>query len=1238
MFSSPAPRATPRRRARESMSVSSRATPSLYSESEAGTGTLKRSNSLRYGGPLTPSVRSARVNALRRREESEVSSAGETIRTARMDLGDGSGLIYARDERLCVSNVGGLPREAQNHFEPGRTVTGHIDPLSGFAVVCSSEGCTAWNYQRHTNSSPTCYSFPAPAPATGVRPSRSPVCVAFCPVSSATDPGLVMVNASGELRYWETTSLALVNIDRCQVAHMDLSGQERVERVSRIEDNIFIITTSASSAFRLGITSHSGRSNLLLSPLTRPGGMFGRASPQIFPRSEDREGIVSIANVDDCTYLLGSGGTLQKWSLSAESHRFVQDLNLADLARTALAEYEWHDEAYRLSILDVQANGPSQLAILVASEEQQSSSSSFHRAQALSIIIFSTDPRSQSLSQISAVPVSYVADHSSSQSQAPRLYIPFGSHLSFLQFKDTIVIVSLSNNEPYENVLSLKDAQRNAFIGVGSKDFPVDPARRPLGPPLVIMPIVGGLMGVEIYDGPVEKQSRMSVSTAALKSKIEQAVFYGHRADNPLSFDLPADFRGNISQAAEAVSEEILESSSPHLPPSFELKAHLMDRLNNHLELIAFIRGNGQMSELSQASRRRLSRDAEKAKAAMELWEHQNRLMEHIHDRPSQSLLADTIAALMEELGVMGEGDLVRTFFRTQVAHLDRLLEIVLIKLRTALPSLSNREDMTAMVLEANRIIILVVRVASTFREDQGAAYEVDMDRPEISLWTAKDSLIDGLDFLYTTTEHLIKDRTRTLGSVIDESSSGDRDSENRPQRQRQALLKDQLTQLAAALCAQMEDRLRRAKRQMSEGADPQEGLALQKRYDLLKPRVIRPLVAFDKIAQAYELAEHHADFATLVWLCHEPASASGPTRIQAYIERLGEEFVFVLYQWYIDQGRLYDLLSQDPVYGNLLTKFFENGDHPELAWMHHVACGRFADAASDLMYVNKSEKVLVQKHLVSSIAKLASVIDIKKNRPSQQSQAVLSGIDQELELVQVQTELREAILSSLPDRRHSKTAIQKYIDDRLASLSERPAFQSLLGRLIERLLEGEALDLEELIDVLTLNNDPSRTGDGALALDRLSRDDSLPESRKQVCLLSIWRRIFIHDDWTTISQTAGRSEESQRRMLRSTLTYHTIKAINTIEEFPSAYILAPYTCTQAPTPKEVSARLTDYPPSDIAALLLDHDSEIQILERYIEQSDLEQRVKEVAELVRRDVQDEADDDDDDDDAMAMEV
>ena len=84
---------------------------------------------------------------------------------------------------------------------------------------------------------------------------------------------------------------------------------------------MFVVTTSSSTAFRLSTLSQSGRVSLHLAPLTRPGGMFGRASPQIFTKAEDRAGIKAVTCVDGFTYLLGGSGTLQKWSMTAEGHR-----------------------------------------------------------------------------------------------------------------------------------------------------------------------------------------------------------------------------------------------------------------------------------------------------------------------------------------------------------------------------------------------------------------------------------------------------------------------------------------------------------------------------------------------------------------------------------------------------------------------------------------------------------------------------------------------------------------------------------------------------------------------------------------------------------------------------------------------------------------------------------------------------------------------------------------------------
>ena len=76
-----------------------------------------------------------------------------------------------------------------------------------------------------------------------------------------------------------------------------------------------------------------------------------------------------------------------------------------------------------------------------------------------------------------------------------------------------------------------------------------------------------------------------------------------------------------------------------------------------------------------------------------------------------------------------------------------------------------------------------------------------------------------------------------------------------------------------------------------------------------------------------------------------------------------------------LHRGRLHDLMSQDPVYGVLLTNFFETHHHPELAWMHHIACRRYAAAAGDLMVVNKEDELLGQKQVSDPTSHLDSCL-----------------------------------------------------------------------------------------------------------------------------------------------------------------------------------------------------------------------------------------------------------------------
>ncbi|KAL7420109.1 hypothetical protein Q5752_005074 [Cryptotrichosporon argae] len=1196
MFSSPA--RTPRRSVRPRESTLPRGSASVFSDAP----------SLPAARGATPSVRS-RLAVAPARRGSPASSAGETVRTVRERVEE-ERVSWSRDERHAVYALGDLPVEVQGLVKGAdfivQSVEGQIDLASGFALVSSPTVCAAWSFAKRTHS-PTVYAFPPPVPTRTPHNSSPPPLASFFagPNAGAGEPGLVLVSATGEIRFWESMSLALANVERYQVLEVPL-GEDFVERLWKADASTFIITTTASSAFRLTIAPSGGRVVPTLHPLTRPGGMFGRASSVIFNGRDDRAGVSAVAQTTGGVYILAKR-TLQKWALMPDgTAKLLQEFDLLESIGTSLFDDEsaWQSGGISLELNDLVSVGPDRLAALVsyARYEHDRRTQNSH-----AVVLFENHTRANTVMISNIVHLSYVAHPDPRLLDLPRLYIPGGSTTAFIRFADAIVLASLSDT-PYEDAIPLKDAVHNAFISIGSTSASTKQ------PSIVAMPATGGLLGIEVHAGAQNQAlSAQAEATARLKSKMEQAVFFGDRSDNPLTFDLPPGFQGDLAAAAEAVSAEIVASSSPYMPPIFETRPQLMDRLARMKELMTFIHRNGALSLLSQSSRRRLSRDAEKVKAATDLWDYQNRLMDKLHTHSPGSLLADAIESLMVGKGIEDE-DVVRGFFRTQVHNLDALLARVYALFQERA---RQGQDSTAWVLEANRIFITVLRTASQFREDEIATYQIDRLHPVDEPWTAADAIVDALDALFTATDRLVRDRTRALGSVIDEAPTA-ADAETRQAQVDQVGLKRQMTELAAALCSNMEDKLRAgAERQMDGGADPNDGLSLAERWAQLKPRVIRPLVDIDRVPEAYELAEHHSDFPTLVYLCHHPAAGTGPVQIQTYIERFGEEFAFVLYQWYIDNGHIHALLSQDEVYGALLTSFFASHAYPHLAWMHHLACGRYGDAAQALAGVEATTGELEGKHLVASLGKLAAVAETKKS-DAPKAKSLLQHLDNELDLISVQDTLRDSIVARASAAGGGADAV---VAAHAAGLAEKPAFTELLADCVGRLIAGDALGIEDLVDVLTLKDNAGDAElDYARALERLSMDSQLPEGRRQVALLSIWRRVFIRDDWAAITSTKGRSEEAQRDMQRQTAAYITLRAISENEDFPPNYILSPFTATQPPLAAELAARFPARPAAAIARLLDDHAREIATLDALVERG-LDGWVREIGALAKADME-----------------
>lgn len=121
------------------------------------------------------------------------------------------------------------------------------------------------------------------------------------------------------------------------------------------------------------------------------------------------------------------------------------------------------------------------------------------------------------------------------------------------------------------------------------------------------------------------------------------------------------------------------------------------------------------------------------------------------------------------------------------------------------------------------------------------------------------------------------------------------------------------------------------------------------------------------------------------------------------------------------------------------------------------------------------------------------------------------------------------------------------YVNLFYANKSVAEFLVQMLQALFEALLTGSSLGTEALIDLFSLkdNDTPETVYDYAHALDILVRDKTTPKARLQVALSTIWRRIYLRDNWSDIGQsTSTLSDEAIASSLQSTALFATLSAL----------------------------------------------------------------------------------------------
>ncbi|RXW20887.1 hypothetical protein EST38_g4970 [Candolleomyces aberdarensis] len=723
---------------------------------------------------------------------------------------------------------------------------------------------------------------------------------------------------------------------------------------------------------------------------------------------------------------------------------------------------------------------------------------------------------------------------------------------------------------PYQNLKSVADRT----LGVGVHQ----------GNNTLLILTASTMMQVQLSLDKIRRFNPQTGRTNLIKSIMMQAILYGAFPENPLQFSFPPQVdEESLMRGAEQLSQAVLKSG------------RRKDRLN---WLIGFINENLVLGKMSQRSRQRLAVDAEKLFAAYQLWLQYNDLLE---TSPKFSVLNDCVHAFMAELGETNHEDVMRAFFRTKVSDIGRLVRKVMEVI--TLSSKQTERPIASLLPEGNRVVITALQSAFEYRNLNYQVYGIEF--PMISSWTSRPGTIDVVLSLFNAT-------TKVLENVA---------ADARPKAQRQEP-GSQLPQLANLLFKCVKERLEwlsssKAADEPNVGQDKDE---LEQRFASLRPEVLETLRRNGFQEHAFKLAEVYSDFASLVALCHRdtvypPENNPNYERIQTYIGRYKENFTEELYQWYIQHGELRIMFNQEADQSLFIDRFFSKKPNPGISWLHDVSKERFGDAASALLEEAKRANHLKAKHLMLSIGKLAQLAQLHESAEAG-NETQLDAFHDGLDFVSVHdallTEFRTA-LESVRGRHSLESQVDIIIKAKAPELLEAKGFANCFKDLLKHLLQGKALPIEDAVDLLTLKDNSESIADFATALHLLASASDIPEARRVSAFRTVWRRVYLHDDWTAIGKTANVSDAEIKDRLRSTALYHTLcSALARGERLTNGYEASPDVALIVPTAAEISSRWSGISSDQVDAIVEDYNFECDRLGE-LELEDIFHRVRELA-------------------------
>ncbi|KAI0322245.1 Non-repetitive/WGA-negative nucleoporin C-terminal-domain-containing protein [Amylostereum chailletii] len=1106
---------------------------------------------------------------------------------AELERGPKPDAVFAKSRELTVAFHAHLPAEVKHILKNADffrdSYSGDIDHNTGFSLVATSQTCFVWQHTQALTGTPTCYIFSSPLDYSQTAPFH-----AFVPYSAIREPGLILLSVSGEIRFWDSIGIGLAGGEHYFKTSLGLDAGESATSLTRSDPQTYIASTSQGRLFRLSLTSSGGKYHITSRLFSRlqPSLSLTRFLPSLWstqPLQPESGNIAAIAlgvqsNIGRDVWAIVDT-RIQKWHMATEGWEdLLQEDELLPVIKPAilgnLGQTSSTDAYLDIELLDMVVESTGRLDILVSHAPFGEDKEMGHAPRRIYLVLQVT-ALSDSFEVERLISVPYQSTFGASEAPMhPQIQLMLGGSLISVQFGDAIALCARDND--YKDRIALKSSF-DRTLGVGIIEEQAQ----------LLVLTASTMMKATIDFDEVSEFNPETGRSSLIKSIMTQAILCGSYSEvsiNPLHFSFPPEVEEeSLMSGAEMLSNAVLESDNEVVRVNNDLTSQIATRKERASFLIKFINENGVLGKISQRCRQKLATDAEKLYAAQQLWFRLNEFLSQGH---SFSVLNEAVYSYMPQVGEGHHEDFMRAFFRLRVGDLGKLFPYLLDtykRFRDEDPA-----NAPTFLAESNNVVLTVLTSAFEYREYNRGVYGVEL--PFLNPWTSRQEVLSTVLDLMTASSSLVETSAfETTGSnSVDE-------------------VKSQLPGLATAVFACLNERVEWLKSPpaASEPGSDRELAIVTEKFSELRPGIFDILRVAGFSDHAFDLAEQYHDFRNLASLCNKekaypPTQNPHAFRIQSYIERFRDEFSTELFQWYIEHGELRTLYEQEEIYGPYIDRFFATRSHPSVSWIHDLHRHRYAAAADSLLSEGQQAGELVAKQLLFSIGKLSHLAQLQEDSGAEDD-SVLDAFHDGLDFVSVHEAVADDLKSVLSTR--GKQSLEKQVEvitnAKAAKLVDATALQGVFKQLVRQLLQGKALSVEDIADILSLKDNDADVGDYATALHVLSRANDIPEARKLAAFRSVWRRIYIHDDWEALSQTAGVSDEDLNERFRNTTMFVALSATLVKEYHPEGYILPPSQALLTPNAEKITSRWPGMSPEQVQALEQDYAAERALLERY---------------------------------------